>query len=216
MKINKILLSLLSTAVLISGCSYMPQLKRSSSNKLIDMEGFQGNKRKPLYNKKYITKAKQNVINNDYDDEEDEDSELINPQKNNLAMYKKMVRGKKDNNRSKYEDRKSAYIDSISEDEDSRDLVKSRKQMSNMDESQNKSELENEIVEIRQLLQKTRDEITKAKCPYGETKKVAPKRKAQSVDIDDELDDLTYDRPKQKTKPVVKARPGAMTSVIKD
>lgn len=214
MKINKILLSLLSTAILVSSCSYMPQLKRSSSNKLIDMDGFQGNKRKPLYNKKYITKAKQNVINNDYDDHDDEDSELVNPQKNNLDMYKKMVRGKKDNDRSKYEDRKSSYIDSISDDDDSRDLVKSRKQLSSRDETPSKNELENEIVEIRQLLQKTRDEITKAKCPYGESKKAPAKRKA--VSIDDELDDIDYDKPKEKTKPSVKARPGAMTSVIKD
>ena len=65
-------------ALLISGCSEW-SLKRSASNKLIDTKGFEGSKRRPLYNKKYINRAKRNMADNNYDEDEDDDLVAVCP-----------------------------------------------------------------------------------------------------------------------------------------
>ena len=64
----KKLLLLLSAAIFVTGCSNI-ELKKSANNKLFDRKGFDGSKRKPLYNGKYIDRAKRNVVENNYEED---------------------------------------------------------------------------------------------------------------------------------------------------
>ena len=82
---------------ILSACVTGPEgyLKRSANNKLFDMSGFQGGKRAPLYNKKYISQAKKNILTNNLDEDMDEDrDELYEDQdqsQENIEMYKEMI-----------------------------------------------------------------------------------------------------------------------------
>ncbi len=60
--LKQIIIATLGLLVL-SGCAdgFRGYFKKSANNKLIDNKGFEGGKRKPLYNKKYINTAKQNL-----------------------------------------------------------------------------------------------------------------------------------------------------------
>ena len=59
-------------AMFLSACVTGPEgyLKRSANNKIIDRKGFKGGKRAPLYNKKYISQAKKNVVTGEYEYDE--------------------------------------------------------------------------------------------------------------------------------------------------
>ena len=76
--LSKAIIFILS-AFLLSSCVTGPEgyFKKSANNKLFDRKGFKNGKRAPLYNKKYIVKAKQNVANNDYEDDEEEYDSLL-------------------------------------------------------------------------------------------------------------------------------------------
>ena len=96
---------LLTTLLLLSSCIYNPDgyLKRSASNKLIDARGFQKEKRLPLYNKKYIDRAKKNIIEHNYeegnddDDGDDDSDETYNPAELNKDTYRKMIKTEQKN-----------------------------------------------------------------------------------------------------------------------
>ncbi len=225
MKIARLLLILFCAASVLSGCAVTgrSELKRSSSNKLFDTDGFHSNKRRPLYNKKYITKAKQNIRQDDYDEDEDPDIEYEDASTRNVKMYKGMMDGRKKDKRDRLFSAKKQYQPDPADDYNDLDLVASRKRLSRDDGMRDKVELEREIADIKEMLKKTRDEITKAKCPYtDQPKKAAKSRPTYDPDEDDDLDEeMKAVKPKKpfraKAKEIVPApKHGAMTSVIKD
>jgi hypothetical protein len=87
----------LTIPILITACAVDPEgyLKRSANNKLIDAQGFEAHKRRPLYNKKYINQAKRNILENNvasFDEEYDDDlSELEDNYRRNREMYLQML-----------------------------------------------------------------------------------------------------------------------------
>jgi hypothetical protein len=204
MKFSNSFFAIVLSATILSSCSgKLDELKKSSSNKLFDASGFHSNKRRPLYNSKYINKAKENIIHSDYEDEDNEDDEVVSSSEKNLAMYKRMLN---------------------SEDEDDGfDLIKSRDDISKKDASKSREELEKEISEIKELLKKTRDDVVKAKCPYDSKlpiiKDNTDKPDITDVEIHKEIDKELQEVSKlpekkiQNKKNIIKAKPGAMTHV---
>ena len=89
---------------LLSACTdnFRSYFQRSANNRLVDSKGAKGGKRKPVYNNKYITLAKKNIVedNLDYDNDDDDDydsdsplrGERIDPVKRNREMYLKMIK----------------------------------------------------------------------------------------------------------------------------
>ncbi len=68
--------------------------ERSANNKMSDLKGLKGEKRFPLYNKKYIAQAKKNIMRNNYDEDQFIDDELYeneNVELQNIEMYKAMI-----------------------------------------------------------------------------------------------------------------------------
>lgn len=227
----KIVISFFTMLLLSSCVGGASELKRSSSNKLFDASGFHSNKRRPLYNKKYISKAKKNIRDMDYDDldEDEEEYESLSPSARNMQMYEKMAKLDK-KRRAKSQKR---YHDDFYED----DIIESRRRMSDIDESESRQDLEKEIIEIKELLRKTKDEVTKSKCPYSSKNsqdtdlsanekmakpKIQNKKQIRSRELEEELKDVEVEKKhkeehkypvKRKLMPV--AEPGAM-SHIKD
>jgi len=225
MKNTKLLVILLCSISLLSGCAVQgrSELKRSSSNKLFDMNGSQSSKRRPLYNTKYITKAKKNIKQDDYDEDDDSDIEYEDPSRRNVKMYKDMMSSKNKKRSDRWFATKKQYEPSYSDDDDDLDLVAARNRLSKNDDMRGKAELEREIADIKDILKKTREEITKAKCPYTDQAKKSPKSRAN---YDEEVDEQQLEeevrtiKPKKverykKVEPLAPAQ-GSMTSVIKD
>ena len=69
------LVLLLILPFILTSCLPDENLKRSANNRLFDTKGFHGKKRRPLYNNKYIDKAKHNVARSDMDLDEFEDDD---------------------------------------------------------------------------------------------------------------------------------------------
>ena len=88
-----IILTLLTS--LLSACVTGPEgyLKRSANNKIFDRQGFQGGKRETLYNKRYITQAKKNILSDNIEDDIDENefSETEKQSRDNIEMYKAII-----------------------------------------------------------------------------------------------------------------------------
>ncbi len=147
---------------LLSGCSDSARgyFKKSANNKLIDTKGYHGSKHPPLYNKKYVTMAKRNVMEENYDDDEDEllsedDTETINPALRNRQMYLEMV--KQDTMRIKQQKsqkgKKSSYtLESASTKINKEDIAK--------DEARIQKELE----QIKLMLKETQKELERYSC----------------------------------------------------
>lgn len=163
--LQKSILSFLAICLLSACTSTNPRdfLKSSANNKLFDTKGFKGGKRAPLYNKKYISKAKKNVAKYDdeYDfDEDDEQDE--NTYKKNKAIYKEMVeheiQQENRKNRRWYQPRKKIYPN----------LSESRKNFTTEDHSE-RLELKDELDQIKSMLQETRRELENSKCPTSNT-----------------------------------------------
>ena len=77
--LKKIIILFLGVFVL-SGCtdSFRGYFQKSANNRLVDSKGFKGGKRKPLYNNKYISLAKKNIVEDNLDDPEDDDDDYDN------------------------------------------------------------------------------------------------------------------------------------------
>ncbi len=220
MKIRNFIIYLICLPfILISCTTNFSDLKRSSGNKLFDASGYQSNKRRPLYNKKYINKAKKNVITSDYEEDDDsEDDEVINPTKRNIDMYKQMVGSRKAKSRPNFQRKKNEYLEEMNEDEEEGNLAESRSRLSRAGDGKRKEDLEKEISEIKVMLEKTKDEITKAKCPYTEAeenKKSAakPQKKTVSHEQDGEEEINNEIRKMNNNRIVAPPRAGSMTSV---
>lgn len=155
-------------AMFLSACVTGPEgyLKRSANNKIIDRKGFKGGKRAPLYNKKYISQAKKNVVTGEYEYDEfndlDEDnSEEENTSKDNIAMYKAMIdhdlsQDKKNKRDSKWSKNKSSYPS----------LRKSSHRLSDDDDEDIQNmELREELNQIKSMLNDTKREMANNRCP---------------------------------------------------
>ena len=159
------------TIVLLSACAVDPDgyLKRSANNKIFDRKGFHGSKRAPLYNKKYIEKAKHNVAIGSYDDDEDDIDEEYGyyPEHENIShanrrMYKKMLEEdmeKRQNNKRSVNKKNVGYnYPNISD-----------ANYGFYEEKDDNLELRKELDEIKSMLSKTTNELSNQRCPTAET-----------------------------------------------
>jgi hypothetical protein len=162
-------------AMLLSGCSdgFRGYFKKSANNKIIDSKGFAGGKRAPLYNKKYIAVAKKNVVEENFDDDDEDllsevDTETINPTLRNRKMYLKMI-----NNDSK------RSINSVKKDEQGRLLLNSasdKVKKVNKDNQDNQAnvKLQKELEQIKILLDETKKDLAKYSCQTQNNDTVLP------------------------------------------
>ena len=163
MYIVKKFITIFLVASFLVGCSGNGffVLKRSANNKIFDTKGFHGQKRAPLYNKKYIKQAKKNVVNSVYDEddmEEDEvDPELRNPAQDNIYMYKAMA----ENDRN-FKKRANARYNGLEEEYPR--LADSKARYHDPSSNQNQ-ELQKELKQIKALLEDARNSLNNTKCP---------------------------------------------------
>ncbi len=145
----------------LSACTINPNgnFRKSANNKLIDSKGLHGDKRPPLYNKKYIQKAKKNSISNIYDDDVElmnDDSEQENIALANREMYREMVRGEL----------------ALSDQPRRSNLVMHPRtnQASHISDhkSANNEEIRQELEEIKHMLKVTQSDLSKVSCPSAE------------------------------------------------
>ena len=160
MKIFKFFVCLLLPLLIIS-CNYDPQgyLKRSANNKLLDAKGFQKTKRMPLYNKKYIQRAEQNIKENNIQDEDDdvyagyESDEVSNYSKVNEEIYEDMLRMQETKQRLGNKKQKYPTVSEMT------------KQLSNpIYNNEETTQLRNELSQLKQMLKETRELLAKYKC----------------------------------------------------
>ncbi|WP_392506406.1 hypothetical protein ACE5D9_01140 [Rickettsia sp. 2024-CO-Wats] len=152
---------------LLSACTdnFRSYFQRSANNRLVDSKGAKGGKRKPVYNNKYITLAKKNIVedNLDYDNDDDDDydsdsplrGESIDPVKRNREMYLKMI--KRDIARQKAE---AGFAESDDDMTFSRANKKVRK-----DDSDKEKKIQEELNQIKAMLRETKRDISKYTCP---------------------------------------------------
>lgn len=154
---------LIITTLTLSGCSnpFQTYFKHSANQKLIDSKGFKGKKRMPMYNKKYITKAQNNVTTSTPTNQED-DSDHVNPYydqdelrnyyQTNRKMYEDMLEM---NNNKKYWSKplniKPKSEVSLSEVEQDSKKTEENKQ------------IKSELAEIKKMLKKTMDDLSNVK-----------------------------------------------------
>lgn len=196
-KISAILrvIFILSISVLISGCVTGPDgyLKRSANNKIFDTQGFKGGKRSPLYNKKYIARAKKNVSNGQYEDDEflfDPNSEEEDIALANREMYREMVR--EDNGLSR--NRKERNLWSLFSRKKKSDNYPVTNQASHMIKHKQDSDanLKEELAEIRSMLNEARKDFASYRCPTAsdleeEFKPVRDKHKREKQQLEDSM-----------------------------
>jgi hypothetical protein len=148
-------------------------VKRSANEKVFDAKGFKSKKRTPMYNQKYIERAKKNVEDKYFDDKYDdvknpyyEYDELEQYNLSNRKMYQDMqdMKETKQNLNNKY--RKSDKYPRIRE----------------IDSTNRKEEesLRKEIKEIKKLLEETQEKMSNYKCPVQPTKNFENKSDSQS------------------------------------
>jgi|GEM_PF-1849268 len=183
--IKKILL-LTTIASLITGCGNL-ELKKSASNKLFDRRGFDGAKRQPIYNGKYIDRAKRNVIEHNYEEdsfEMDEPDEFVDPYTQNRIMYHNMVKNEKSRKRSEQRQRNSILSEQYPDIGHARDIANAEHK------DDTNTELRKELSEIRAILSSTKKDLAKYKCPL------------QDADKENAIDIPTHKKPIKKPKPV--------------
>lgn len=167
---RKIFATLLGLVFILSSCAYNPNgnFKRSASSKWFDADGFQGSKRMPTYNSKYIEMAKRNMVTGNYetgdDIEEDEtglETEKFDPVTYNMKRYQHMAR--EDSVRKKRGKTPWYVLD------DDSDLEDTRQKLSARDDDAARVALERELRDLKRVMVDTREEISKVKCPYSST-----------------------------------------------
>lgn len=171
-------------------------LKRSSSNKLFDMSGFEQNKRRPLYNKKYINLAKKNIKEISDSELSNSNSEMNTTEIENIRIYKEMLNSSKSKDKPKLTQKLDDL--NIPKDEFDGDLVKSRKRLEDFDKNEKiNQELKKEIEEIKKLLDETKKEIKKLKIVNKDLPK--PREDLSKV-LDEELKSVSKEKKKGKKR----------------
>lgn len=137
--------------------------KRSASNKLVDRKGFEGAKRRPLYNNKYIEAAKKNIENNDYEEKEDYDlSEEKDPPSDSIHMYQKMMEMEKKRILANMKKQRESANKGSSYPMLSKIKPKSESESSQMEKEA--EDLKKQIQEMKQLVGEMKKQISGAKC----------------------------------------------------
>ncbi len=173
---------LIFMALIISGCSDW-RLKRSANNKLVDMKGFDGGKRRPLYNKKYISKAQSNVRDYNYDEDDiDEDNdEIIDPATMNRAMYRQMLEKERSQRRGGKMNRdKSGYQQSFNDYDDDYPRLSDAKSKSMREDTKSDAQTQQELKEIKKMLANTQRDMAKYRCPLQQQADLERAKKARS------------------------------------
>ena len=167
--------SMLKTAIIftiltsfLASCATGPEgyMKRSANNKIFDRKGFNGSKRTPIYNKKYISQAKKNILNGEYEDDEVDEDEFYEGEdisRENIEMYKAMIdedraraqKGKKKKYRQKRTTRNNSTYPSIV---DANNRLDPRSNADNL-------ELREEIDQIKSMLNDAKKDLASYKCP---------------------------------------------------
>ena len=170
---------------LVAGCSMnTSNLKRSGNNKIVDANKSSASKRQPYQNSQYIRKAKTNIINQNFDDEEEQEISI-----EYRKMYESMI--KEDSAKKKkrdslgntntikqkslpqYPENQKANSNkitntysSITKNNNSTKAEQNTKTTRNNDSANKKSEadLQKQLMEIRKLLDQTQQELAKSKC----------------------------------------------------
>lgn len=158
---------LIFMALVVSGCSNW-SLKRSANNKVIDARGFEGGKRRPLYNKKYISKAQNNVRDYNYDEDDiDEDNdEIIDPSTMNRAMYREMLEKERMRKRqNKMRQDKAGYQQGMYDYEDDYPRLADAKRSSSRQDDKSEAQMQQELKDIKKMLAATQKDMVKYRCP---------------------------------------------------
>ena len=165
----KTALTLIIATSFLCACATGPEgyLKKSANNKVFDRKGFQGGKRSPLYNKKYISQAKKNIIKNNLDEDMDYDndnefSENTHPYRDNIEMYKTMI--DEDRERKRKRENKSSWWWSKKKKQPYPSAADSRQNLDPEINSRN-LELREELDQIKSMLKDTKREMASYKCP---------------------------------------------------
>lgn len=162
-------------SLFLQGCidNFKSYFKKSANNKYIDTKGFAGGKRRPLYNKKYISVAKRNIAESNYEDEDDE-PETMSPSRINREMYKDMLR--KDALRKKHQSSRASRL--TNKQETNYPSLREAKVKSDQ-ATVSDAELQQELQEIKQMLNETKRDLVKYKCPI--TEKIKQKQTSDSI-----------------------------------
>lgn len=218
-KISLIIIS----AFILSGCFSENMLKKSANNKLIDRKGFHGSKRRPLYNKKYIEKAKHNIAKGDFEEDEYDDEErylenLPAPLKNRY-IYEDMIEEDIKAERAKRAKKKLRYFGRLRDHEDEYpDIGRGRDRVREARRAEEQEDLKRELKEIKGMLDAAREDLVKYRCPIDdegkptpkvkhEVKPVAPKKIHEEVKNEEKAKIAPAPASKKTEKP--KAKPAA-------
>ena len=197
-------ITLIIITSMLSACVTGPDgyLKRSANNKLFDMHGFEGGKRSPLYNKKYISQAKKNILTNNLDEDMEEDKDDLyedeNPSQENIEMYKAMIaadieRKNKRNKKSSWWGNNKKKAQSYPSVADAKDSIDPKTHAQNL-------ELKEELEQIKAMLNETKKEMASYKCPTAQEQEKAIKNENQAKQPI--LDRTNIENSEQKTKEI--------------
>ena len=201
-----IILTLITS--LLSACVMGPEgyLKKSANNKIFDRQGFNGGKRPPLYNKRYITQAKKNILNDNIEDDmnDDEFDENQNPSRDNIEMYKAMIdedleRERRKNNKSSW------WWNKKKKQQKYPSVVDASKKVDPSKHSQN-LELREELNQIKSMLNDAKKEMASYKCPTAqEQERKSSKKhiKTEEIRPRETLDRRIPQDLEQKTKEII-------------
>ena len=147
------------------------------------MKGFDGGKRRPLYNKKYISKAQSNVRDYNYDEDDiDEDNdEVIDPATMNRAMYRQMLEKERSQRRGDKMNRdKSGYQQSFNDYDDDYPRLSDAKSKSMREDNKSDAQTQQELKEIKKMLANTQRDMAKYRCPLQQQADLERAKKARS------------------------------------
>lgn len=190
-------IAIILIGLILSSCSdgFLGYFKKSANKKLVDTQGFQGGKRPPLYNKKYIELAKRNIVDNNLEEEdiaayEDEEENLtLDASTKNRLMYMKMLRTEDArNSQGRYEARRDlfSYPANIKEDDTYPSLAEISRKTEKRNEEYHK--LSQELSQIRAMLKEAKNDLADNKCVIDQAKTTSKKKNLKS---DSSMDQLT-------------------------
>jgi len=199
---NKAVIFVLSI-FLLSSCTTGPEgyFKKSANNKLFDTKGAKGGKRAPLYNKKYITKAKQNVANNEYADEDDEYDDLLeneNISQANKDMYRSILE----------QELESKYIGKKPKEKQNKTYPVLVRNSPRADDRylEDNSALRAELDQIKTMLNETKNEMANYRCPTAQELEKAQTSSRSSGKNTDNRSENSETGSKQKSKSISPAK----------
>jgi hypothetical protein len=211
---SKILAAILAlVSILLTSCIYDPDgyIKRAG-NKRVSASNPYAKKRMPIQNKKYIQKAKRNIIQNDYDDDYEDDEYDQDPRLINRRLYMQMVaqeQAKKKQNYRRDNDLRELELEER-EKQATQKIVNANQEAQKL-----KKELQVELDNIKSVLNETKEQMASMKCfnkpkdvNYSEIKTISENK---NIKLDKKVSTAT----KTQTNPSVK-KETVKTQPLKD